>query len=154
MIVCVRIPNFAAAVEQYEHEHLAATPFALIEVEKAVQVVYALSGAAISEGVRTGMTLRQAQTTCPALQMLPANPARYHRIASDISETLAAFTPLVEQEVTPARIARGRYRPQPSIRDDEGAAIWFLNPGRMTRTQGSDFAKKIHTSLFEAAHLF
>jgi nucleotidyltransferase/DNA polymerase involved in DNA repair len=152
MIVCLRIPNFAAAVEQCENVQLAGAPFALVEVQKAVQVVYAVSSAAVLEGVRTGMTLREAQTSCPVLQLLPANPARYHRIASDISETLATFTPLVEQEIAPSRIVRGRHRPQPSIQD-EGAAIWFLNPGRMTRTQGSDFARNIHDSLFETAHL-
>jgi nucleotidyltransferase/DNA polymerase involved in DNA repair len=93
------------------------------------------------------MTLRQAQSICPALQVYPANPARYHRVASDIRETLSVFTPLVEQEISPPRVVRGRYRPQPSIRDDEGAAIWFMNPGRMTRQQGLDFAKQLHNTL-------
>lgn len=153
MIACVRIPNFAAAVERCESEQLADLPFALIEVEKTVQIVYAASGPAALQGVHVGMTLRQAQTICSALQVFPANPARYHRVASDIGDTLAAFTPLVEQESSPPRIMRGRYRPQPSIRDDEGAAIWFMNPGRMTRQQGLDFAKQIHSNLLEAGHI-
>ncbi len=153
MIVCVRIPAFAAEVERRENAKLDGLPFVLLEVEKAAHMVYAASAEAMAEGVRIGMTLRQAQTLCPELFTLSANPARYHRAASEVGDVLADFTPLVEPEVTPPRIVRGRRRPQPSIGGDEGAAVWFMNPGRLRRDQGLDFAQQLHSTLFEQTGL-
>ncbi len=153
MIACIRIPSFAAAVEERENKQLRDQPFALVDVSKAVQVIYAASGAAAKAGVRPGMTLRQAQTACSSLELLTANPARYHRTAAEIGETMIEFTPLVEPEMAPPRLVRGRYKLQPSVGGDESAAIWFMNPGRMLRSQGLEFAEKLQSRLNEVTDI-
>jgi len=147
MIACVRLPAFAAGLEERDDARVAGQPFALVDVNGAGQDIYAASSLALRAGVQAGMTVRQAQALCPALQLLPAHPARAHRAAAEIGELLAGFTSLVEMETTLPRLVRGRRRPQPSIGGDEGAAVWFLNPGRMLPEQGRAFAGSIQATL-------
>jgi DNA polymerase IV len=153
MIACVRIPAFAAALEECADVHLAGQAFALVDGSGLAKTIDAASTGALLAGVRTGMTLRQAQTICPALQLLPANPARAHRVAAEVGEMLAGLTPLVEPEAAPPRLVRGRQRPQPAIGGDEGAAIWFANPGRMLPKQGVAFAESIQAALLRQVKL-
>lgn len=153
MIGCIRIPAFATALEERNDTRLAGQPFVLVESGRLAQLVYASSSTAQLKGVRADMTLRQAQALCPELQILPASPAYIHRAASDAGEILAGFTPLVELEAIPPRLVRGRRRPQPAIGGDEGAAVWFANPGRMLPKQGKEFAGSIQTTLLKQMRL-
>ncbi len=134
MIACIRIPAFVAALEESDNPRLVGQAFALVDV-------------------RAGMTLRQAQSICPELQLLAASPVRVHRAAAEIGEMLSGFTPLVEMEATPPRLVRGRRRPQPAIGSDDGAAIWFANPGRMLPNQGKAFAESVQAALLRQTRL-
>jgi DNA polymerase-4 len=153
MIACIRFPAFATKLEERDDMRLAGQVFALVDGSGPARLIDAASTAALIAGVQTGMTLRQAQMIYPEIQFLPASPARAHRATAEIGELLAGFTPLVELEATPPRLVRGRRRPQPAIGGDDGAAIWFANPGRMLPKQGVAFAQDIQGTLLQQIKL-
>ena len=146
MIVCVRIPAFAASVEGRDNPRLDGQAFVLVNPGGAAQMVAGASLNALTSGVRIGMTLRQAQTLCRDVQVVAANPARAHRAAGELMETLAAFSDLVEMEAPPHRPSRSR-RPQLAIGVDEGDGVWFMNPGRLLREQGIELAQTLQEAV-------
>jgi len=152
MIACVRIPAFAAAVEARDNPRLGGEPFVLVDSGGPATIVRGASGDALKEGVRIGMTLRQAHTLCPGAQIVAANPARARRAADELMEVLAAFTPLVEMEVPPYRPSRSK-RLQLAIGSDEGDGVWFMNPGRLRREQGMELAHSIQRAVQDTTRL-
>ncbi len=72
MIACLFMPYLAAALERQADPALAAQPLIISQASQ----VWAVSAAAARDGVKPGLSLRQAQTRCPQARLIPANPAR------------------------------------------------------------------------------
>ncbi len=152
MILCVRVPAFGPAIEERDNPRLGGVPFVLVETGGSAQVVAGASSVALREGIRVGMTLRQAQTLCRGLQVVAANPARTYRANGEMMEILAAFSPLVEMEALPPPISRGR-RVQPMLGSGEGDGVWFVNPGRLRREQGLELADTLRDVVLNETRL-
>ncbi len=105
MVVCLRLPTFAAALEERDDPRLEGRPLLVVEDGPSTPLVYGASSDALRRGVKVGMPLRQAQTLCPPAQPVIAHPARYERARAEFLETLAAFSPRVER-YTPTRVGK------------------------------------------------
>src|SRR4051794_41941585 len=74
MIVCLQVPRFALTVAAGRGAQLAA-PLALAPEAGREPVVGEVSAAAEAYGVRAGMRLGEALARCPALKLVPPDPA-------------------------------------------------------------------------------
>ena len=75
MIVCVLIPRFSLTVAAGGREGLAAGPAALAPEPGGEAVIGEASPAAEAFGVRAGLRLGEAMARCPALRLIPPDPA-------------------------------------------------------------------------------
>ena len=75
VIVCVLIPRFALTVAAGGREALAAGPAALAPEPGGEAVIGEASPAAEAFGVRAGLRLGEAMARCPALRLIPPDPA-------------------------------------------------------------------------------
>ncbi len=75
MIVCVLMPRFALVVAAGDRAALLSEPVALAPEPGRVEMIGEASAAAEAHGVRAGMRLGEALARCPALRLLPADPA-------------------------------------------------------------------------------
>jgi DNA polymerase-4 len=94
MIVCVQLPNFAAAIERRAAATMASRPL-LLSVRDHV---YACSEEVAQCGVQPGMPLRPARALCPEAQVLPARPPQYAQALTPITSTLTNYGEQVETE--------------------------------------------------------
>jgi nucleotidyltransferase/DNA polymerase involved in DNA repair len=92
MILCVRIPYFAASIERLRRQEQAQQPLLLL----AEKVIYACSPEAAQMGVTAGIRLSQAQARCPEAILVPAQPERYIQARQQIASALQRFTPRLE----------------------------------------------------------
>ena len=76
MIACVLIPRFALVAAVAERRELLARPVALAPEVGGPQVIGEASGAAEAFGIAAGMRLAEALGRCPALVLIPPDPAR------------------------------------------------------------------------------
>src|SRR4051794_1446338 len=74
MIVCLQLPRFALTVAAGRGAQLTA-PLALAPEAGREPVVGEVSAAAEAHGVRAGMRLGGALARCPALRLVPPDPA-------------------------------------------------------------------------------
>jgi protein ImuB len=75
MIVCVLLPRFALTVAAGGRAELVAGPAALAPEPGRHQRVGEVSAAAEAYGVRPGMALGEAMARCPAMRLIPPDPA-------------------------------------------------------------------------------
>jgi protein ImuB len=75
LIVCAQIPRFELAVAAGGREALAAGPAALAPEAGREQSIGQASAAAEAYGVRAGLRLGEALARCPALRLVPPDPA-------------------------------------------------------------------------------
>ena len=75
MVVCILIPRFALTVAAGGREELAAGPAALAPEPGGEAVIGEASPAAEAFGVRAGLRLGEAMARCPALRLIPPDPA-------------------------------------------------------------------------------
>ncbi|MDQ4051481.1 MAG: DNA polymerase Y family protein, partial [Actinomycetota bacterium] len=104
VVWCPDWPVVAAAAELGVPARIPAAVF-------AAHVVLACNGAARASGVRRGMRRRDAQSRCPELAVLDANPDRDARSFEDVLATLEALRPGVAP-IRPGLVALrspGRY---------------------------------------------
>lgn len=142
-----------AAVEQRDNMRLVGKPFVIVDARRERQVVVAASREALHRSIRVGVTLRQARAISSQLEVVPLNAARYRRAAYGIMEVLATFTPYLEMEVTRPQEVALKNRPMPSIQEDELAGIWFLNPGRLLKSDGLKLAAAMRGLIAEQVQL-
>jgi protein ImuB len=76
MIACVLIPRFGLVAAVAERRELLARPVALAPEPGGPQVVGEVSGAAEAFGISEGMRMAEALGRCPALALIPPDPAR------------------------------------------------------------------------------
>ena len=98
MITCIRLPHFAAHLEERAHPELAGQAVVLVDMAQHPQQVYAVSSQAAQEGIRPGMSLQQARARCNGLLIHPAARSRYQDAFRTLLEALTTFTPQVEAE--------------------------------------------------------
>jgi protein ImuB len=76
MIACVLIPRFGLVAAAAGRRELLARPVALAPEPGGPQVVGEVSGAAEAFGITEGMRMAEALGRCPALALIPPDPAR------------------------------------------------------------------------------
>jgi len=75
LVLCTLLPRFELAVAAGGRETLAAGPVALAPEAGREQLIGEASAAAEAYGVRAGLRLGEALARCPALRLLPPDPA-------------------------------------------------------------------------------
>ena len=76
VIACVLIPRFGLVAAAAGRRELLARPVALAPEPGGPQVVGEVSGAAEAFGITEGMRMAEALGRCPALALIPPDPAR------------------------------------------------------------------------------
>ena len=92
----VLIPDFPIQVEILGNPSLRQKPVVIGGRPEEEGSVLACSPAARRDGVRGGMSLRQAQQVCPTAYFLPADVAKYQGAHRGLIASLSAFSPLRE----------------------------------------------------------
>jgi nucleotidyltransferase/DNA polymerase involved in DNA repair len=95
MIACLLIPDFAIALARQSNLN---QPLILTQSHATSERVFAVCAEAARRGVRSGMSLRQAQALCPQAALRSADLAQYQQIRNDIAALLATVTAKVEVE--------------------------------------------------------
>ena len=95
-IACLAVPGLALRCELAERPSLMND--AIVLSNEAGTRVVDLTEAAASHGVRRGMTLREASSACPLLDVLQPRPALVAMYADTLVEAMAAVSPLLEEE--------------------------------------------------------
>jgi protein ImuB len=111
-----------------------APPDSLTAVVHANRVV-ACSAAARAEGVRPGLRRREAQSRCPELELLAADPARDARAFEPVLVAIERLTPWVEvlrpgECAFPARGAARYHGGEPALAVTVTAAVHAAAAGR------------------------
>jgi len=95
-IIHLHIPAFPIAVERVRRPELRDRPVAVAPPHSERALILSVSAEARREGVFKGMPLGRAMKFCPALRVLPPNPALTERAFRMLSKTAADYTPLWE----------------------------------------------------------
>lgn len=117
-IVCLRVPCFALRIALLDHPHLDGQPLILSNPGSGRAQVLDATPEALEEGIRPGMTLKEATALCPGAIVLLPNPVRETTIAHQIQDRLDAVSPLVEP-------------------DDREQGCWYIDLGGLERYYGS-----------------
>jgi DNA polymerase-4 len=94
-IMHIDMNAFFAAVEQQSNPALRGQPVAVVGSSQRT-IILTASYEARHFGVKTGMTLYEAQQKCPTLQLVVANNRLYTQISTQITELFHDYTPLVQ----------------------------------------------------------
>jgi DNA polymerase-4 len=95
-IAHVDMDAFFAAVEVRANPRLQGKPILVGGGPEGRQVVTTASYPARAFGIRSGMSLREARSRCPAALFLPVDPSRYLSASEELVRLLERFTPIVE----------------------------------------------------------
>ncbi|HEX7880087.1 MAG TPA: DNA polymerase IV [Candidatus Eisenbacteria bacterium] len=95
-IAHVDMDAFFAAVEVRANPKLEGKPLLVGGGPAGRQVVTTASYPARRFGIRSGMSLSEARSRCPAAIFLPVEPARYLSASEELVRLFERFTPLVE----------------------------------------------------------
>jgi protein ImuB len=98
VIACLLVPHFPLRVALLGQAELDGLPLVLGPLPGGRPVVGDASPEAVSRGIRTGMTLREAMAMVPEVVVVDPNPAREGAVAEDILGALAELSPLVESD--------------------------------------------------------
>ena len=96
-IAFVSIPRFPCAVAVQRDPALARRPLIVGDAEQPKRVLDC-SASASAEGVRRGMTVRQALGSCPEAVIVPPDPVLYRGKWESILDALGGVSPEVEYE--------------------------------------------------------
>ncbi|PLX83182.1 MAG: DNA polymerase IV [Desulfuromonas sp.] len=95
-ILHLSIPAFPVAVARVTEPALRQHPGAVAPAHSERALVQAVSTEARADGVREGMPVYRARRFCPALKLLPPDPALAGRAMKALVELTSAYTPLWE----------------------------------------------------------
>lgn len=98
MIACITVPYFAASVERRDDTALDGRSLVIGGQPWEPRPVFAYSREVAREGVRPGMSLRQAHALSPEALFLSAARLRYHHASGEVVDVLADFAGVVEPE--------------------------------------------------------
>jgi protein ImuB len=96
MIACALIPRLALVAALEHPGEMLGRPLALAPEPGGPQVVGETSSAAEAYGIRAGMPLAEALGRCPALVLVPPDPARAEAIREQVLHLLEAIGAAVE----------------------------------------------------------
>ena len=134
MIGCVFIPYFATDLTRRIDPTLNGQPLIISQPDRVAQVL-AVSAEAAKQGIRRGMSVRQAQTLCPQVQQRPAKPAHYQDTLQQITSRLATVTAKVEAD------------------PDNLTAILYADLNQLNRSDQFEFASQISQAIQEESQL-
>jgi protein ImuB len=115
----------------------------------AANRVVACSAAARAEGVRRGLRRREAQSRCPGLAVVAADPGRDARAFEAVAAALEAVTPRVEV-VRPGAVAFPTRGPGRLAGGDEGLAARVTAVAGLALPPGGEVSVGIADGLFAA----
>jgi len=95
-ILHLSIPFFAVAVARVVDSSLRERPVAIAPGMNERSLLRCLSSEATTEGIFSGMTVRQARRLCPALVVLPPNPSLLNRANRALKKVVANYSPIIE----------------------------------------------------------
>jgi len=92
------VPHFPVAVERREDPSLKGMAVVIGGLPHERGSVYELSPEAFDQGLRVGMSLRQAEELCPEAIFLPTREERYTAAFEEMLTALERFSPLIEPD--------------------------------------------------------
>jgi len=95
-IVCVAVPSFEIALARRSNLALRTRPVAIAPLQSARARLRELSPEAERDGLAIGMPVASARRLCPALQVLPPDPARVHTAEASLLRVIAHYAPVWE----------------------------------------------------------
>jgi nucleotidyltransferase/DNA polymerase involved in DNA repair len=156
MITCVRLPHFAASLEERAHPDLRGQPFVL--VDDTGQQIVGVSRQAARAGVRAGMGLVQAHAQCAGLHIRPMVHSRTQHAFENLLDALTTFTAQVEPEDgLELRADARRWREMtflhPTQLDDYPAVTCYLDLGKLKPDETPDLAQQVHRFVWEQTRI-
>ncbi|MGC4192184.1 MAG: hypothetical protein QM589_13615 [Thermomicrobiales bacterium] len=124
-IVCVRVPHFALRAAVLRNPHLDGNPLLLASSSQDRPLVLDVSQEAGRVGVRAGQSIREAQTLCPVVMVLPEHPIHETELSQEILARFLDLSPLVEA-------------------DDQEAGCWYIDLTGLERHYGSHLQTARH----------
>jgi DNA polymerase-4 len=94
-IGCIFFPNFAVQVEVRDNNALSGKPIIIGGFPYQLKAVHDVSEEAIRQGVKRGMSLRQAYALCLQATFLPLAEDTYNDTFIHVLNCLAQYTPVV-----------------------------------------------------------
>jgi DNA polymerase-4 len=94
-IGCIFLPSFAVQVEVRENNALSGKPIIIGGFSYQLKAVHDASEEAMRQGVKRGMSLRQAYALCPQAIFLPLAEDKYNDAFTHVLNFLAKYTPVV-----------------------------------------------------------
>jgi len=94
-IGCIFFPNFAVQVEVRDNNALLGKPIIIGGFPYQLKAVHDASQEAMRQGVKRGMSLRQAYALCPQATFLPLAEDKYNDAFTNVLNFLAQYTPVV-----------------------------------------------------------
>lgn len=95
-IVYFQIPSFEIALARRQDAALRHQPVAIAPTHHARACVREVSPEAYGDGLRPGMSVELARRLCPAVRLLPPDPARIGLASREIQHIVAEFAPVCE----------------------------------------------------------
>ncbi len=139
MIACLLIPDLVSHIQHKDPDH-DRKPIILTTITGKVQ---AASFSAVQLGVRAGMGRNKAQTLCPNAVFLPLQAKPYLEATEAIGDALMDFTSKIE-------LNPGFWKPpkkKPTTPAYPSGAIYYLDLGKLKRTDALSLAEQLHQSL-------
>ena len=124
MIVCVRLPYFAASVGRRAYQIALDAPLVIVRRNRVV----ATCAYAAEAGVAVGSTARQAQALLPALRLVDEDADSQRHMLEHVLNALAEFTPLIEYGNEQGERSARRGRPkQKRLPDPQQSAVIYID---------------------------
>jgi DNA polymerase-4 len=134
-MICLRLPYFAAETTRRALSLSKRVPLALSGPKNIV----ATCAHAVRQGIRVGLTPRQAAYLCPEAQIVPADEAITHRAIESMRLRLAAFTDYVEAKA--------------ELGDVHQAAVFYADLGRLCPAEATQLAQKMGEAVAQESGL-
>ena len=96
-IACIVVPDFPLRIESVRHPELDGLPLALTDATAQRRLIVECLPEATAEGIRLGMTVRDAINACPRAVILSADPVYYASVFAEILDALLDVSPGIEQ---------------------------------------------------------
>ncbi|MGQ0805755.1 MAG: DNA polymerase Y family protein [Actinomycetota bacterium] len=122
---CLWCPDWPVVALRSRDPGLREVPVAVLERGERGPVVLSMSAEARAEGVTTGLRRREAETRCPGLVVIDADPPVEARAFEAVARAVEAFTPRLVLE-RPGRLAFPTRGPSRYFGEDESLATGVL----------------------------
>lgn len=152
------VADFAVAVERVEDCSLRGRPLIIASFQAARAMVYDMSEEAYGEGVRKGMSLKQATRICRSAVLLAPRMTIYRKAMQAFLKELQSYSPLIECGLADGHFfvdvtgTHRLYGPAPDIgwrvrrhvRTGLGInPIWTLGPSKLVAKVASRLVKPV-----------